>query len=235
MRKNGLSWLMVVLCCTTIADETQTSENPFSSVAKVRETFVPPKTEWQMDWSRCINSHGREENTTWIIEWSDGSTSFEGGHHQKNCGTLYAVPISDFIVENSFKYKNGGVIKDGKVVAIEISIVCTSPKVDAALLRRTVLNYVENGVNVPRIASQPKVSGDWLARNKQTVLKNSDGKSVQTRAGRILSLKNAVKKRFGADMCVYMEGASKDGRVRILALGCKAQRERIDVTPMTMQ
>ena len=235
MKKIELFWLIVVLTCVAIADETMTKEVSFSSVSQVREAFVPPKNEWQMDWAKCINSHGREENTTWIIEWSDGTTSFGGGYHQKNCGTLYAVPVSDFVVEKSFKYKNGGVIKDGKVVAIEISIVCTSPKVDAALLRRTVLNYVENGVNVPRIASQPKVSGDWLARNKQTVLKNSDGKSVQTRAGRILSLKNAVKKRFGADMCVYMEGASKDGRVRILALGCKAQRERIDVTPMTMQ
>ena len=235
MIRLGSFGIVVVLALFSIADEISSTNVDFSSVAQVRETFIPKKSKWQMDWSRCINSHGREENTTWTVYWSDGSTSFGGGHHQKNCGTLYAVPVSDFDVEQSFKYKNNGVVKEGKVVAVEISIVCTSPNVDETVLRRTVLNYVESGVNLPRIAPKANNSGDWLNRSKQTTLKDSSGKSIQTKAGRILSLKNAVKRRFGADQCVYMEGDSKDGKIRILALGCNPKRERQDVTPMTMQ
>ena len=229
---------LIMMCCIIFPvwnaySELECSElECFYSLAEVRKKFIPVVKE--CDWSRCINSHGRKEETYSSVTtlWSDGSWSKSWwGHSRKNCGTVYAVPISDFIIERKFQYKDRGIMKEGKIVAVEISIICTDPDVGKDVLRRTVLNYVENGVNVPRIDSQ----SDY-GNARQIRLSNSGAKSsISTRPGRIISFKNAVKKRFGADSCVYLDGASKDGRIRVLALGCRTARERLDITPLTMQ
>ena len=225
------------LACPVFAVSAGKKEVPieqFSNLTDVRRAFVPAVKE--MDWSQCINSHGRKKETYWCETtlWDDGTWSQSwGGHSRKNCGTVYAVPISDFIVERRFRYKEGGLLKSGKVVAVEISIVCTNPNVGRDVCRRTVLNLVENGVNVPRIAS---ANNDYGGGEDKTIrLKDSSKKSsLSTKMGRILSLKSTARKRFGADTCQYLEGASPDGRVRILLLGCKEDRERRDITPQTM-
>ena len=226
------------LICPVIAASSDKEEVPveqFANLTDVRRAFVPAMKE--MDWSRCINSHGRKEETYTSVTtlWSDGSWSQSWwGNSRKNCGTVYAVPISDFIVERRFRYKEGGLLKSGKVVAVEISIICTNPNVGWDVCRRTVLNLVENGVNVPRIAP---TNNDYGGRDDKTIHLKEAAKrsSLSTKMGRILSLKSTARKRFGADTCQYLEGASPDGRVRILLLGCKVERERRDITPQTMQ
>lgn len=216
------------------ADKKEVPVEQFANLADVRRAFVPVMKE--TDWTQCINSHGRKEESHWCETtlWSDGTWSQSwGGHSRKNCGTVYAVPISDFIVERRFRYKDGGVLKEGKVVSVEISIVCTNPNVSQYVCRRTVLNLVENGVNVPRIASAE--DGHVRERDKSIQIKSGDKNIFSTRMGKIMSLKSTARKRFDADTCLYLEGASADGRVRILLLGCKEDRERRDVTPQTMQ
>ena len=108
------------LTCPVIAVSADKKEVPveqFANLADVRRAFVPAMKV--MDWSQCINSHGRKEETHWCETtlWNDGTWSQSwGGHSRKNCGTVYAVPISDFIVERRFRYKEGGLLKSGKVV-----------------------------------------------------------------------------------------------------------------------
>ena len=208
----------------------------FENLEEVRRRFLRWHDISKVDWSKCINSHGRKEETYWseTILWSDGSwsTSWQG-NSRKNCGSIIVIPISDFTVENRFSYKDVGIEKQGKVVSVEISIICTNPNISGEVGRRAVFNYVENGMNIPMINSN---ASGWEGRDKNIVLKR-DGKAINfaVRAGRLLSLKSAAKKRFGADTGTYMEGDSADGKVRILLLGCKMDRERPEISPMTMQ
>lgn len=208
----------------------------FENLAAVRSRFLGRHDISKMDWSQCINSHGRKESTYWseTILWSDGSWSQSWhGNSRKNCGSIIVIPVSDFTVEKSFAYKdNVGIKKQGKVVSVEISIICTNPNINCEVGSRAVRNYVENGMNIPMINSTA-VGGE---RSKDIVLKRN-GRVIDAavRSGRLISLKSAAKKRFGADVCIYMEGDSADGRVRVLLLGCKAEREKIEISPMTMQ
>ena len=199
----------------------------FDSLSAVRSHFLRRHDMSKMDWSKCINSHGRKEETYSCTTtlWSDGSWSQSWqGNSRKNCGSIIVVPVSDFKVEKSFAYKNVGIWENGKVVSVEISIICTNPNISGEISRKAVLNYVENGMNIPRINSNAKAYGG--GRDKGIILKHN-GQAINgaTRAGRLISLKSAAKKRFGAAVCTYMEGDSADGRVRILLLGCKVERE----------
>ena len=214
---------------------TKVEEEYFDSVSAVRDRFVQWKVN-KADWSKCINSHGRKEESYWCETtlWTDGTWSQSwGGHSRKNCGTIIVVPVSDFSIEKTFIYKDGvGIKKKGKVVSVAISIICTNPNISREVADRAVRNYVENGMNIPMINSNASAR----EKSDKSIVVRRDGKTINgaVRAGRLISLKSAAKKRFGADTCTYMDGDSADGRVRILVLGCKSEREKIDVTPLSM-
>ena len=211
--KHGKTMLLVLLTIliqstTSKADSNQVD---FVSASAARDYVMSLNSE-NKNWRGGISSHGSTVNTSWTTTtlWSDGSWSQSwGGYHRKSCGTVYAVPTSNFILERRFRYKDLGKIKEGLIVAVEVSIQCTNSNMGKDVYLRTLRNYVESGVNVP-----------------------SNGK---TGAGRIISFKKAVRERFGADGCYYLEKLSGDGRVYVLALGCNEKRAKKDVTPRTIQ
>ena len=184
-------FLLMLLTTSALADSNQVD---FASASLARDYFMALTKDQNKNWRGGISSHGNTVNTSWTTTtlWSDGSWSQSwGGYHRKSCGTVYAVPTSNFILERCFRYKDLGKIKEGLVVAVEVSIQCTNSNMGKDVYLRTLRNYVESGVNVP-----------------------SNGK---TGAGRIISFKKAVRERFGADGCYYLEKLSGDGRVYVLA------------------
>ena len=211
--KHGKTMLLVLLMIliqstTSKADSNQVD---FVSASAARDYFMSLNSE-NKNWRSGISSHGSTVNTSSITTtlWSDGTWSQEwSGYHRKICGTVYAIPESNFVVEKRFRYKDIGTIKDGMVVAVKISIQCTNSNVGKDVYRRVIRNYVESGVNVPA--------------------------SGRTGSGRIISFKKAVRERFGADSCYYLEKISVDGYVRVLALGCNIKKARADVIPQTFQ
>ena len=194
---------------SVIADSNQVD---FASASLARDYFMTLTEKQGKNWRSGISSHGSTVNASWTTTtlWSDGSWSQSwSGYHRKSCGTVYAVPTSDFIIEHPFRYKDLGKIKDGMIVSVKVSIQCTDSGMGKDVYLRTIRNYVEGGVNVPS--------------------------SSRTRAGRIISLKKAARERFGADACYFLEKLSGDEHVRVLVLGCNAKRAKKNITPQTIQ
>jgi len=201
--------LLMLLTTSALADSNQVD---FASASLARDYFMTLTKDQNKNWRGGISSHGSTVNTSWTTTtlWSDGSWSQSwGGYHRKSCGTVYAVPTSNFILERCFRYKDLGKIKEGLIVAVEVSIQCTNSNMGKDVYLRTLRNYVESGVNVP-----------------------SNGK---TGAGRIISFKKAVRERFGADGCYYLEKLSGDGRVYVLALGCNTQKANPNIIPQMIK
>ena len=108
-------------------------------------------------------------------------------------GTVAAVPIGDFIPCREFTYRSSGAVATGRVVSVEIQISGGATAPSELVMQRAVENLVKTGVPLPA--------------------------SAGAKPGRLLSLAESAKRRYGAKIVKPRYDAA-GGKVDLFLFNC---------------
>ena len=200
----------------------------FASLTEVKKAFVPQAKAkriglWEIFHNRVRLYHNGRVEKLGMMDLA--SLQIVG----MNKDTVYTIPMSDFVEERSFKYKDKGGVRLGKIVSVDIQIAVVATKsyyyIDAGLEKdgreicmKSLEDFVDSGVKIPRQSAKVIFSG--ASRITRGITK-------------VRSFKNNAMERYGAESVTWMEGAGKDGKVRVLLLGCRPEREMKKITSAT--
>lgn len=187
----------------------------FKNISEVRKQFKPSgldPTEWHGK-SELSRTSSMSITTT---HWYSGrtgdylySTSWIDSITVAS-GTIIALPVEDFKEEETFTYfdADGRTVVTGKLVSVKIGIKASGKHPNSAAKMRAVKSLCESGAAVP----------------------DNNGKP-----GRIIALKKAVKRKFGASgVDVYYDEHSRS-RVKFLVLKCDPGKAHDEVTAICYQ
>lgn len=185
------------------------AEGEFSSLREAEEVFRQNFSS-SGDWS--AHSISRRRSSMFISE--SVSYNYSGDvvgssftmHSFNSSGTIMAFPVGDFWEVVSFKYRRGGAVCDGLVVAVKVQISIPDSTADRDPLQRTVENMVKSGSSLsPAVGAKP---------------------------GRLMPLKKTVAKRFGAST-VFPIYDVKKGNILFVLGGVNAKRADETYLPVT--
>ena len=125
-------------------------------------------------------------------------------------GTIIALPTEDFKEEKTFTYfdSDGTSVVTGKLVSVQIGISASGKSPNPSAKMRAVKSLCESGAAIP----------------------DSQGKP-----GRIIALKSAAKRRFGASSAEVYYNEHAESRVVFLLLKCDPKKAESHVTSMYYQ
>lgn len=207
----------------------------FESAAEVRRKFVPQKKAKRSGLWKLFNNKvklylkGSVYTSNEIIRNFGWLDFFQIVGMNKD--TVYTVPTSDFIEERRFKYKEHGIIKVGKIIAVDIQIAVVATKSyyytntgvekdGQDICMKSLKDFIDSGVRIPRQSAEKFLRYKGTSRIPRAITK-------------IGAFKKNAKKRFAAESVTWLEGAGEDGKVRILLLGCNAKQEDLKVGTWT--
>lgn len=130
-------------------------------------------------------------------------------------GTVIAFPKKEFHVEREFTYidldgKGKKAVMNGKWVSVDVVIGYPNaekpPSEHACAV--VVKSLAENGMMIPMNTGKP---------------------------GKIIAVKEAARKRFGASAAQAYLHCSEEGKIKILLLRCKEEKENPKVIPATYE
>ncbi len=200
----------------------------FGSITEVKKAFIPQaKTKriglWEIFYNRVRLYYNGRVTKLGMMDLE--SLQIVG----MNKDTVYTIPTSDFVEERSFKYKDNGGVRLGKIVSVDIQIAVVATKsyyyTDTGLEKdgreicmKSLEDFVDSGVKIPRQSAKVIFSGASRITRANT---------------KIRAFKKNARARYGADSVTWMEGAGRDGKVRVLLLGCRPEREMKKITSAT--
>ncbi|MBR1870954.1 MAG: hypothetical protein IJ802_03935 [Kiritimatiellae bacterium] len=206
--------LAAVMAATGIFAQSA-SDTDYTTYQEAVIHIAPPyqanaKTHW-LNYSKGRGGRMMARSET-IAIYNDGSWEvIDSTTYSRNyVGTIFALPCGEeWNVVNTFTYKDTGkVTRTG--MEIEVPIMISYPNVTKPpqehVCQQTVKNLCESGMQIPQ----------------------SDGTPC-----RIMPVKEAARKRFGAIAARAFYDKSSDGIVRILLQDCRKERENENMYPAT--
>ena len=121
-------------------------------------------------------------------------------------GTIVALPLEDFQTEATFSYRDAKwIAREGKLISVTIGIFAANKSPSPTAKMRAVKNLCEAGAAIPRDKGRP---------------------------GRILALKSAAKRRFGAKIVDVYYDDNANSKVRFLLQDCRPSHADDTVTSL---
>lgn len=230
MKLKQIGYLCVSICMANIAlaeevkDETELVAD-FPNLSAVYKEFKPKSGGLQKtntSWLKYAYPKGstKKEVTTLEIQYFSVRTGeylfsdyFTTTLINVKTGTVIAFPKKEFHVEREFTYidldeKGKKAVMNGKWVSVDVIIGYPNedklPSEHACSV--VVKNLGDNGMMIPMNTGKP---------------------------GKIIAVKEAAKKRFGASAAQAYYHCSDEGKIKILLLRCKDEKENPKIIPAT--
>lgn len=134
------------------------------------------------------------------------SSNFLGTSH--HAGTLMALPVGDFVEEGEFYYGGSGerAKTKGMIVSVKVQLSNGNGSISSSAAKRVVENLITSGMTLP--------------------------KSIMKKPCPIMSLKAALKARFGAKN-VKAKQCSNKGKIYFMLVDCNDNRADSTYLPAT--
>lgn len=230
MKLRVISLLCVFACLVNLLLVAETQEDSelvadFPDLSAVYKEFKP-KSEGlkkaNTSWFKYAYPKGctKKEVTTLEIQYFSVRTGeylfsdyFTTSLISTKTGTVIAIPKKEFNVEREFTYidldeKGKKAVMNGKWVSVDVIIGYPNedkpPSEHACAV--VVKNLGDNGMMIPMNTGKP---------------------------GKIIAVKEAAKKRFGASAAQTYYHCSDEGKIKILLLKCKEEKENPKIIPAT--
>ena len=230
MKLKQIGCLCASICMATIALAEEVKDEPelvadFPNLSAVYKEFKPMSgglKKVNSSWLKYAYPKGstKKEVTTFEIQYFSVRTGeylfsdyFTTTSINVKTGTVIAFPKKEFHVEREFTYidldgKGKKAVMNGKWVSVDVIIGYPNedkmPSEHACAV--VVKNLGDNGMMIPMNTGKP---------------------------GKIIAVKEAARKRFGASVAQAYYHCSEEGRIKILLLRCKSEKENPKVIPAT--
>lgn len=148
-------------------------------------------------------AQGTKSSSSTTYYWRSYGGQYWTQYSRIPVGTIVAIPTEDFQCEATFSYRDAKwIVREGKLISLTIGIFVGNKSPSPTAKMRAVKSLCEAGAALPRDKGRP---------------------------GRILALKSAAKRRFGArTVDVFYDDANS--KVRFLLQDCRRSEEDDTVT-----